>query len=183
VGHFVIKNEFPFSQQLTTLIDSIQWFAQELQQLERNSDVNVIIHVTRALDLSSKPSSPSPEPSSEKSSVKESVLPVHPSPQESPINDLEKGGLQMTTASASSLNEIRPGRPDIGKLIAEAVAPRRSTDDRIILGTCGPSSLISTIRENVFSENYNHGPSLTLYTEVSIRNDPRLEVTLTKTCS
>jgi hypothetical protein len=89
----------------------------------------------------------------------------------------------MATGSPSSINEIRSGRPDIGKLIAAAVASSSSIDDRIIVGACGPSELMSSIREAVYSDLYNDGPSLTLYTEVSLQDNPRLKLTLTKSPS
>jgi hypothetical protein len=43
--------------------------------------------------------------------------------------------------------------------------------------------LMSMIRKAVFSDLYDDGPSLTLYTEVSLQDDPRLKLTLTKSPS
>lgn len=142
--------------------------------------MNVLIHVTRATDLSVTSLSTTPESHSEKASLEDDVIPIGPSPL---INDLEKGALEMATGSPLSINEIRPGRPDIGKIIAAAVGSSSSIDDRIIVGACGPSELMSTIREAVFSDLYNDGPSLTLYTEVSLQDEPRLKLTLTKSPS
>jgi hypothetical protein len=145
--------------------------------------VNVLIHVTRATDLSGTSLSTTPESHSEKASLEDDVIPIGPSPLGSQINDLEKGALEMATSSPLSINVIRPGRPDIGKLIAAAVASSSSIDDRIIVGACGPSELMSTIREAVFSDLYNDGPSLTLYTEVSLKDEAILKLTLTKSPS
>jgi hypothetical protein len=145
--------------------------------------VNVLIHFTRATDLSGTSLSTTPESHSEKDSLKDGVVSIEPSPLGSQINDLEKGALEMATGSPLSINEIRPGRPDIGKLIAAAVSSSSSIDDRIIVGACGPSGLMSAIREAVFSDLYNDGPSLTLYTEVSLQDDPSLKLTLTKSPS
>jgi hypothetical protein len=145
--------------------------------------VNVLIHVTRATEPSGTSLSTTPESHSEKASLKDDVIPIGPSPLGSQINDLEKGTLEMATSSPLSINKIRPGRPDIGKLIAAAVGSSSSIDDRIIVGACGPSELMSTIREAVFSDLYNDGPSLTLYTEVSLQDEPRLKLTLTKSPS
>ncbi|KAJ5770256.1 uncharacterized protein N7511_002307 [Penicillium nucicola] len=144
--------------------DSLEWFSQEVKQLESHPSVNVLIHVTRATDLSGASLSNTPESYSEKSSVKDSSLPIEPSPQPSPIHDIEKSAVELTTKTTPSINEIRPGRPNIGKVIADAVASSK-TDDRIIIGACGPSQLMSALREAAFCDSYHDGPSLTLYTE------------------
>lgn len=142
--------------------------------------MNVLVHVTRATDLSGTSLSTTPESHSEEASLQGDVVPIGPSPLGSQINDLEKGALEIATGSPLSINEIRPGRPDIPKLIAAAVASSSNIDERIIVGACGPSELMSTIREAVFSDLYDDGPSITLYTEVSLQDDPRLKLTLTK---
>ncbi|KAJ6013726.1 hypothetical protein N7540_008317 [Penicillium herquei] len=140
--------------------ECLEWFAQELKQVEIHPNVNILIHVTRSTDLSGAPYSTDLQ--SEKVSLDNAV---EPSPVQTPTHDLEKGALEKSTILQASLNDIRPGRPDIGKLIADAVVLNSSTEDRIIIGACGPSDLMSTIRQAVHSDIHNDGPSLTLYTE------------------
>lgn len=55
----------------------------------------------------------------------------------------------------------------MGNLIAAAATGSGNLDDRVIVGACGPSELMSTTREAVNNELLNGGPSITLYTEVS----------------
>ncbi|KAJ5776867.1 hypothetical protein N7520_000113 [Penicillium odoratum] len=140
--------------------ECLQWFAQELKQLESNPDVNIILHVTRSTDLSGTPSTATLP---EKVSV-DNVVATAPSLRHSQIHDPEKGALEKSTVPKSSVNEIRPGRPNVSQLLGDVFALSNS-DDRIIIGACGPSDLMATTRQAVHSDIHNDGPSLTLYTE------------------
>jgi hypothetical protein len=82
-------------------------------------------------------------------------------------HDLEKSTLQKVTAKLPSISEFRPGRPDIGSLIEAAATKGGNSDDRVIVGACGPSDLIRTIRIAVNDDIRDDGLSVTLYTEVS----------------
>ncbi|KGO74387.1 FAD-binding 8 [Penicillium italicum] len=151
--------------------ENLEWFAQELKQLQSHPEVNVHIYVTRQAELSgtsspSGQSSPtSPTSLSEKVAAKGDVILTEPSPVFS-TNDPEKGVEQQSTDSIpSSLNQILPGRPNIGNLIAATAGGSSSPEDRIIVGACGPSELMSTTRKAVNEDLLNGGPSITLYTE------------------
>ncbi|KAJ5250642.1 hypothetical protein N7489_001052 [Penicillium chrysogenum] len=145
--------------------ESLEWFAQELKQLQSHPEVNLIIHVTGQADLSGTSSSTSPSSSSEKVSAKDNVILTEPSPTVL-TRDPEKDAEQQPTGNiSSSVNEILLGRPNIGNLIAAAAAGSAKLDDRIIVGACGPSQLLSTTRKAVNKELLNDGPSITLYTE------------------
>ncbi|KAJ5049347.1 hypothetical protein NUH16_007865 [Penicillium rubens] len=145
--------------------ESLEWFAQELKQLQSHPEVNLIIHVTGQADLSGTSSSTSPSSSSEKVSAKDDIILTEPSPTVL-ARDPEKDAEQQPTGNiSSSVNEILLGRPNIGNLIAAAAAGSAKLDDRVIVGACGPSQLLSTTRKAVNKELLNDGPSITLYTE------------------
>ncbi|KAJ5213470.1 hypothetical protein N7449_000639 [Penicillium cf. viridicatum] len=145
--------------------ESLEWFAQELKQLQSHPEVNVQIYVTRQTDLSGTSSPTSPDSLSEKVSVKGDVVLTEPSLVFS-TNDPEKGVEQKSTDNiSSSVNQMLSGRPNIGNLIAAAATESGNLDDRVIVGACGPSELMSTTREAVNNELLNGGPSITLYTE------------------
>ncbi|KGO45244.1 FAD-binding 8 [Penicillium expansum] len=145
--------------------ESLEWFAQELKQLQSHPEVNVLIHVTRQADLSGTSSPSSPASLSEKVAAKDDVILTEPSAVFS-TNDPEKGVEQQSTDSIpSSVNQILPGRPNIRNLIAAAASGSGNPEYRIIVGACGPSELMSTTRKAVNDDLLNGGPSITLYTE------------------
>lgn len=107
-------------------------------------------------------------PPGEKTCVENNVVPATPSTLVSPVSDLEKGGFENTSVQTSSLlNEVRPGRPDIGNLIAAAASSAGKPDDRIIVGACGPEGLIDATQRAIVRGLHDDGPSITLYTEAS----------------
>lgn len=128
--------------------------------------MNVLIHITRPTELTGLSSPASTGSVSEKVSVNGDVAPVESSLTFS-VNDLEKSALQTFTAKPPSVNEIRPGRPDISNLIEAAATSGGNLDDRVIVGACGPSDIMSTIRNAVNNDVRDDGVSITLYTEVS----------------
>ncbi|KAJ5952097.1 FAD-binding 8 [Penicillium vulpinum] len=139
--------------------ESLEWYTQELKQLQSHLEVNVLIHVTGI----SSPTS-SPDTSLEKLSTKNDVTQTEDIIVFS-TNDPEKGGAQQSTDNiSSSIHQILPGRPNIGNLIRTATTASNS-DDRIIVGACGPSELLGTTRKAVNNELHNDGLSITLYTE------------------
>ncbi|CAI7638693.1 unnamed protein product [Penicillium viridicatum] len=145
--------------------ESLEWFAQELKQLQSHPEVNVQIYVTGQTDLSGTSSPTSPDSLSEKVPVKDDVVPAEPSLVFS-TNDPEKGVEQQSTDNiSSSVNQILSGRPNISNLIAAAATGSGNLDDRVIVGACGPRTLMSATREAVNNELLNGGPSITLYTE------------------
>ncbi|KAJ5793295.1 uncharacterized protein N7503_009273 [Penicillium pulvis] len=144
--------------------ESLEWFAQELKQLESHPEVNLIIHITRPTDITGLSSPTSTGSVSEKVSVNGDVASAEPSLTVS-ANDLEKSALQTFTPKLPSVNEIRSGRPDIGNLIEAAATSGGNLDDRVIVGACGPSDLMSTIRNAVNNDIRDDGVSITLYTE------------------
>ncbi|KAJ5541759.1 FAD-binding 8 [Penicillium frequentans] len=143
---------------------SLEWFAQELKQLESHPEVNVLIHITRPTDITGLSSPASTASVSEKVSVNGDVATLEPSITVL-ASDLEKSALQTFTAKPPSVNEIRAGRPDISNLIEAAATSGDNLDDRVIVGACGPSDLMSTIRNAVNNEIRDDGVSITLYTE------------------
>ncbi|KAI2725999.1 hypothetical protein CBS147332_2886 [Penicillium roqueforti] len=153
---------------------NLEVFEQELKRLQCHPEVNLFIHVTRQAILnrtSSPTSSPtSPNYLSEKILATEAVIPAESIPAESTVefstNDLEKRVEQQAIANISSpVNGIVARRPDIGKFIAAAASATENSDDRIIVGACGPSQLMSATREAVHSDLHHDGPLITLYTE------------------
>ncbi|CAI7584936.1 unnamed protein product [Penicillium glandicola] len=145
--------------------ETLEWYAQELKQLQSHPEVKVLIHVTRHADLSATSSSTSPGSSSEKVSERNDIIQTENSLAFS-TNDPEKGVEELSTNNiASSVNNIVLGRPHISNLISAAAAGSDKSDDRIIVGACGPSELLSTTRKAVNNESHNDGPSITLYTE------------------
>ncbi|PWY67073.1 hypothetical protein BO94DRAFT_590981 [Aspergillus sclerotioniger CBS 115572] len=145
--------------------DSLEWFEQELKELQDHPDVNVIIHVTSQVDPSAILSSTPSDLVSEKASVKGDITPPQPSPTSMDF-DPEKGPFHQPIAKAlTSPNEIRQGRPDIDKLIATAVNTSGNTNDRIIVGACGPRELTAATRKAVTDILRNDGPAITIYTE------------------
>ncbi|KXG47340.1 FAD-binding 8 [Penicillium griseofulvum] len=146
-------------------LESLEWYVQELKQLQSHPEVNLFIHVSGQAGLSVVSASTSAGSSSEEVSEKAPVIQAEDSPAFL-TSDPEKGVSQDSTSNISSLvSGILPGRPNIGNLIAAAAAGSGTLDDRIIVGACGPSQLMSTTREAVNNELRNDGPSITLYTE------------------
>ncbi|KAJ5177779.1 FAD-binding 8 [Penicillium coprophilum] len=146
--------------------ESLEWYAQELKQLQSHPEVKLFIHVTGQASLTATSLSTSPSSSSERVSEKDGVI----QPEDSPAfsrDDPEKGVAQEATCDISSVNGILLGRPHIGNLIAAAAAGSGTSDDRIIVGACGPAELLGTTRKAVNNELYNDGPPITFYSEVS----------------
>lgn len=123
--------------------ETLEWFGDELRQLEMNPVVNLIIHVTRGPSISPK------------------LLPnLHSA-------DLEKGALKSIDERSSIKSiDIRGGRPNISNLIGSAVASAGS-NDRIMVGACGPSIMIDQTRKAVSENMSENSPFMALYTEVS----------------
>ncbi|GAB1200385.1 hypothetical protein APSETT444_009756 [Aspergillus pseudonomiae] len=146
--------------------ESLEWYSQELKQLQAHPEVNVLIHVTRT--ASSSDLSPPTLPGSQ--DEKGSVLRETPE-SEAPLavftNDLEKGAHRPSTLKTSPVSVIRPGRPDIGSLLEAIVLARSDEDDRVIVGACGPNELMSVTREAVHQELRHDRLPITLYTEAS----------------
>lgn len=129
--------------------------------------MNLLIYITRQSDLSSLTLPDSSDFLSEKNSASDEADARDSSPHLSP-GDIEKGALQQPVATmTSSGNEIRPGRPDIKSLIEHIVTSSCSREDRIIIGACGPYSLMHTTRQAVNNRALTNEWSITLYTEVS----------------
>lgn len=84
-------------------------------------------------------------------------------------NDPKKGTLQDTvTVNCSSINMIRPGRPDIETIITKVTTSYRSPGDRVIIGACGPRELIAAAQTAVNNNLHNEALSTTFYCEVSL---------------
>ncbi|OQE45103.1 hypothetical protein PENCOP_c002G03822 [Penicillium coprophilum] len=144
--------------------ESLEWYAQELKQLQSHSEVKMFIHVTGQASLTATSLSTSPSSSLERVSEKNGVIQPEDSPA-FPTDDPEKGIAQESTCSISSVNGILPGRPHIGNLIADAAVGSGTSDDRIIVGACGPAELLSTTRKAVNNELHNDRPPITFYSE------------------
>lgn len=133
--------------------------------------MNVLIHVTRETDLSCVFSQTSPIPPGENICAENNVVTAAPSTLYSPVSDHEKGGSESSENTSfqtqSLFNKVRPGRPDIGNLIAAAASSAGKPDDHIIVGACGPEGLIDETRRAVVWGLHDDCPSITLYTEVS----------------
>ncbi|KAJ5812229.1 hypothetical protein N7474_008530 [Penicillium riverlandense] len=122
--------------------DTLEWFEDELRQLEMSPIVNLAIHVTRGSSASSP-----------------KFLPNFDS------GDLEKGASKSTGEGSSIKSiDIREGRPDISHLIGTATASAHP-NDRIVVGACGPVKMIDQTRNAVSESMCEDGPSIILYTE------------------
>jgi hypothetical protein len=134
--------------------------------------VNLFIYVTRQATIdSSGTSSLNIQDLSEKSPVETTGAPMESSTSDSEVRDIEKGGPQyMNSNDEFSPDKICSGRPDLNSLIAGSVATvsKKSSDDRIIVGVCGPIAMTNATRQAVSSIARQDGPSITQYAEVSI---------------
>jgi hypothetical protein len=148
-------------------IESLEWYAQELEQLQAHPELNVHIYVTRPACSSELSSPVSSGAQSEKGSVISEPIEAEP-PSAIITNDIEKGALKPSPVEISAFSLVRPGRPDIDNLIEAIVDSSSSAHDRVIIGACGPSELMSVTRKAVHKDRYNGGLSMTLYTEVSL---------------
>lgn len=81
------------------------------------------------------------------------------------FGDVEKGKGDNSQVPCPASN-IRKGRPDIAHLVTDCLS-HCSTEDRIGVGACGPSDLITTVRKTVSQKEYDRGPSITFHSEVS----------------
>ncbi|XHG04316.1 hypothetical protein AWENTII_007592 [Aspergillus wentii] len=140
---------------------TLSWYQEELRQLQDNSLVNLIIHVTHS-------SIPSTEqlPQATSSLEKEVLATAELEAESDPVpRDTEAGPLEKTTIIDYPLT-MHPGRPDIYSLISSATFGT-DTKDRIAVGVCGPSGLVDSTRQAV-SRAMADGALVTLYAEVSL---------------
>ncbi|CEJ56738.1 hypothetical protein PMG11_02936 [Penicillium brasilianum] len=147
--------------------ESLEWYAKELKQLQAHPELNVHIYVTRPACSSELPSPASSGAQSEKYSVISEPIEAEP-PSAIILNGLEKGALKQSTTETSPVSVIQPGRPDISNLIEAIVDSKSGANDRVIIGACGPSELMSVTRKAVHKDRCNGGLSITLYTEVTL---------------
>lgn len=140
-----------------------------MKQISSQPGVNLIIHVTSHTEPSGIPSTRSLGPISEKVSIKGEVTSTTPSTAVS-ANDPEKGALDSSIAvDGSAVNMARLGRPDIEGLISAAATPTDDPQERVIVGACGPRELIAATKTAVNNNLHSEALSLTLYSEVSVR--------------
>jgi hypothetical protein len=152
---------------------SLSWFHQELQELRTSSAVSLSIHVTD-------------EPIQQNSTVGStdnfiiSASPESSSSSNTPISrqpvisvDIDKE--EITTTSCPTEKEstpdfdidIKSGRPNLKSLIETFIDSESSSTNRVIVGSCGPQSLMDTVR--AAASDYagkGQGPSVTFYNEV-----------------
>ncbi|CAI7633256.1 unnamed protein product [Penicillium manginii] len=149
--------------------ENLSWYSQELKRLQNHPSVNLFIYVTRqSTSDSSGTSSLNIQDLSEKSPAETTGAPMESSTSESEVRDIEKGGPQyMNSDDEFSPDKICSGRPDLNSLIAGSVATvsNKSSDDRIIVGVCGPIAMTNATRQAVSSIARQDGPSITQYTE------------------
>jgi hypothetical protein len=88
-------------------------------------------------------------------------------PQDSCCSDIEKGDASgIEDISWLETTETRGHRPSIADLIDTAIASTNS-DNRIIVGVCGPGGMIDQTREAISKDTRENSPCTKLYTEVS----------------
>ncbi|OJJ65795.1 hypothetical protein ASPBRDRAFT_60260 [Aspergillus brasiliensis CBS 101740] len=144
--------------------ESLEWYIEEVKQLQAHAKVNLIVHVTRPAGSYGLSSSEFPGSPSEKG-------PVFREPTEAELssanntNDPEHGVLKQSKGGESLVSVVLPGRPSIGNIIDAIVESSSTAHDRVIVGACGPSELTSVTRDSVHKHLCNDGLSMTLYTE------------------
>ncbi|GKZ49342.1 hypothetical protein AbraIFM66951_001746 [Aspergillus brasiliensis] len=143
--------------------ESLEWYIDELKQIQAHAEVNVLIHVTRPA-IPYVPSSSAP-PGSQIEKASMICEPMEAQLPQAMRNDLEKGVLSQSKPEESPVSEVLPGRPDIGNIIEALVRSSPTTHDRVIIGACGPSELMGVTREAVHKHLCKDGLSMTLYTE------------------
>lgn len=148
----------------------IEWYATELEVLESSPLVTLHLHATRS--SSSSPTTPisystrnsvvDAEKSSPQSNVNSSSD-TPPSPNNSDNYDLEKHP-EATFQSPRHSRVIETGRPQIAHFITRMVE-EANIDDRLVVASCGPDSLMQATRKTVAGCIKIDGPSLELHCE------------------
>lgn len=148
----------------------IQWYGPELEVLEASPLVTLRIYVTRH-SVSSSPVTPISRlsigtlPDVEKSTPPSAlnIAPESPSQSDSDNYDIEKRP-QIRSQSSDLSTMTNPGRPKISELVAE-ILEKSDVNDRIVVTTCGPDSLMQTTRRVVAGCIRPDGPSIELHCE------------------
>ncbi|KAH8700219.1 ferric reductase NAD binding domain-containing protein [Talaromyces proteolyticus] len=129
-------------------LESLGWFKTELDQLQRNPNVHVTIHVTR-----------------DDSMMNTSETAMQMADLEKTVNvDVEKAPIHGTDLATTSYLEIKKGRLNISAYLADCI-DRCSDDDRVGIAACGPAEMLDTLRQTLGEEKYDSRPSITLHTE------------------
>ncbi|KAJ6116005.1 hypothetical protein N7523_006422 [Penicillium sp. IBT 18751x] len=142
---------------------SLNWFEEELQQLQDCPWVNVLIYVTRD-------DAPSDELSNSGSMLvaggsEKGPLAVENVDRGAPvIADVEKAKGQMTGQTSISMSAIRNGRPELASLIADCLS-QCPLGDRVGVGACGPMKIIDQTREVTSRSIFDSGPLITFHSE------------------
>jgi hypothetical protein len=97
-----------------------------------------------------------------------SGTPVFPPPDN--CVDIEKKAIATATTRKSPLDlDIKSGRPKVKALVDEFVTNESSPANRVIVGACGPLSLMDAVRATASDYSKKaEGPSVTFYHEVRI---------------
>ncbi|KAG9233151.1 ferric reductase like transmembrane component, partial [Amylocarpus encephaloides] len=161
----------------------ISWFSKELADLQVSPRVSFFLHTTRPTPTHSAtgtgtqtPTSiVSPSPTDEEKQMsfsekeQENPGPISASRKTTHLDfGIEKKESQLPLKNrilwdASGL-DVAHGRPDIKALIRDVVS-RSSPDERIMIGACGPDSLMTDVRRNVTRAISVSGPSVEYHAE------------------
>jgi hypothetical protein len=84
--------------------------------------------------------------------------------------DIEKKAIATATTRKSPLDlDIKSGRPNVKDLVDEFITNESSPANRVIVGACGPLSLMDAVRATASDYSKKaEGPSVTFYHEVCI---------------
>ncbi len=145
--------------------ETIAWFQKELSELRSDPRVNVIVHSTRPSYVNTNvPPSPTshtgPTDDEKRLHLTNSTTLTQ---THTHIGDLEKEPTQHAWDSTSSLSAI-PGRPDVQRLITEAVS-KASPEERVVIAACGPDGLMFDVRRTAANCIRVNGPSVELHCE------------------
>jgi hypothetical protein len=136
---------------------SLSWFEKELTQLQESAHVRLFIHVTRE-DV--KPENPNDIILTKPDVSSNNTTPI----------DIEKSptGIESNVINPQLLlGNTHKGRPDISTYISMFV-DCCSPSDRVGIGACGPVDMVDSVTRAVSRGVYDDGPSITVYTEVSV---------------
>lgn len=154
----------------------ITWYAKELEQLASSPLVRLTIHQSTLTDATSR-SLPETDrgsivaskevPTSTTASLQEGDVEKYQA--SSLTTSSEEGDVEKNPASGVNTQDrrvwkVQPGRPDIAKIIDNAVA-EADLKDRLVVAACGPEGLMKTTRQMVSKNTKPEGPSIELQCE------------------
>lgn len=151
------------------------WFAKELASLQASPRVSFFLHTTRpspnntsGTNTPRSNTGPIPKSDPEKATGSSYTVPGT-SHSSSSVEKIEFDSPSSITKSSghpwdASILDIVPGRPDIDALVMDVVR-NSGKEERILIGACGPDSLMWDVRRSATNAISIGGPSVELHSE------------------